>query len=217
MTIDDEQPGLDIAGRRAMQTRIEVKAAQTLMGMVTAMVADEHLHDREIQFLSTWLAQNELVARTWPGCTIAAQVHHVLSDGVITDDERQHLMAVLAELSSNDFANTGSAMPEPTKLPVDDTSALNMLHAGVVHTGTFLYGTRAACERLSLAMGAMPLDNVTRSTDVLVIGARVTPSWITESYGRKILRGVELRAGGHPICIVSERRWFEHATLLGKA
>lgn len=214
MAATDEQ--LTPAGVRAMSNRIEVKAAQTLMGMVTGIVCDQVLHDREIALLSTWLRSNVNATLKWPGDVIAIQVRQVLADGIVTDQEREHLLSVLTEMANADFSVTGSAMAEPLQLPIDDTVSLSMADAGVVHTGTFLYGTRAVCERLSVAMGATPLDTVTRRTDMVVIGTRVTPSWMNESYGRKILRAVELQREGHAIRIVSERRWFEHATSLGK-
>lgn len=202
----------------AVANRIQSKSMQTLMGMVTGIVADAHLHDREIQLLSTWLSENSAAANYWPGSVIAAQVRAVLADGMITEDERRHLLGVLTEMANSDFSATGSAQAEPLKLPIDDEAGpVAMMNAGVVHTGTFMYGTRAACERLSMAMGAMPLDNVSKSTDVLVIGTRVTPAWFNESYGRKILRGAELRQKGHAIRIISEAYWFETAKAMGKA
>lgn len=201
----------------SIANRIETKAMQTLMGMVTGIVADSHLHDREISLLSTWLAEHEETAAHWPGCAIASQVRAVLADGVVTEEERAHLLTVLTEMANTDFAATGSASAEPLQLPIDETRAVAWMNAGVVHTGAFLYGTRAQCERLTMALGGMPLDNVTKSTDVLVIGTRVSPAWVNESYGRKIMKAAEMRKIGHGIHIVSERYWFGHAQSLGKA
>lgn len=203
------------AAMRAVLNSVEVKAMQTLMGIVTGVVADADLNLSEIQFLRTWLAENESAAREWPGCVIAKQVKDVLADGVVTDAERAHLLTVLRELANSDFTATGSAQTEPIALPVHDVPPVVMRDAGVVHTGTFMFGTRARCERLSMAMGAMPLDNVSRHTDVLVIGTRVTPSWVNESYGRKIMKAVALRDGGAPIKIISERFWFGLAVAAG--
>lgn len=205
------------AAARAVANRIETKAMQTLMGMVTGVVADAHLHDKEILLLNTWLTEHAEMATQWPGCAIAHQIRSVLADGIITDDERTHLLSSLSELANSDFAATGSTQAEPIALPIDDQANVNMFNAGIVHTGTFMFGTRAQCERLSMAMGAMPLDTVSRRTDVVVIGTRVSPSWVNESYGRKILRAAELRDSGCPIRIISERFWFQHAQAAGKA
>lgn len=202
------------AARASIANRVETKAMQTLMGMVTGIVADAHLHDLEIALLSTWLAEHQEAAAQWPGCVIARQVREVLADGLVTDEERKHLLSVLGDLANTDFAATGSASSEPLNLPIDESREVKWMNAGVVHTGTFLYGTRAQCERLSMSLGAMPLDDVTRRTDVLVIGTRVSPSWRNESYGLKILKAAQLRESGHSIYIVSERYWFSKAQAL---
>jgi NAD-dependent DNA ligase len=141
----------------------------------------------------------------------------VLADGIVTEEERTHLLSVLTEMANADFAATGSASAEPMQLPVDESRAVNWNNAGVVHTGAFLFGTRAQCERLSMTLGAMPLDNVSKQTDVLVIGTRISPAWVNESYGRKIMKAAQLRKDGHPIHIVTEKFWFGHAQSIGKA
>jgi NAD-dependent DNA ligase len=215
--VDTRKP-LGLAAMKSVALHVDNKAMQNLFGMVTGIVADAHLHDREIALLSTWLAEHEGLAGTWPGSVIASNVRAVLADGVITEEERAHLLAVLSELANTNFAATGSATAEPISLPIEaDPSPFSWLDMGVVHTGTFLYGTRAKCERLTMALGGMPLDSVSRSTDVLVIGTRVTPSWANESYGRKILKAVEMRDAGHPVRIVSEAYWFDCARNGGKA
>ena len=212
---DELDPLLPRSAQVAIATRVDAKAMQTLMGMVTGIVADEHLHDREVALLSTWLAEHQAAASQWPGCAIATQLRHVLADGVITDAERGHLLQVLTELANNDFAVSGSVESQPLRLPLDPDPQVTWGGAGVVHTGAFLYGTRAQCEKLTTALGGLPLDNVTRDADVLVIGTRVSPSWVTESYGRKIMKAVELRGKGHALCIVPESYWFAAAQAAG--
>lgn len=212
--MSDNVNRMPFAASRAIDNRIQTKAMQTLMGMITAMVADRHLHDNEIMLLRTWLAQHAESAAAWPGCAIAAQVDHVLADGVITEGERAHLLNVLSEMANTDFSATGSAAAEPLQLPIDDSVAVNWVGAGVVHTGTFVFGTRSQCERLTAAMGGRALGNVTKASDVLVIGTRVSPGWVNESYGRKIMAAAELQRAGHGISIVSERYWFEAAQAL---
>ena len=185
------------------------KAVEHLIGIVSGVVADAHLANSEIQFLSTWIAANSQVTQTWPGFLVARKVDEVMADGVITEKEREHLLDVLRQLAATDFSLTGSASPEVASLPINDIVTIEMRNAGLCLTGQFLYGTRASCERLSLRGGAMPLDSVSRSTDILVIGTRVSPNWAHTSFGRKIQKAVQLQEGGHPIEIISERRWLE--------
>lgn len=185
------------------------KAVKHLLGMVEGMVADNHLHDKEVQLLSTWLNAYPEATSAWPGSVIGHKVREVLADGIITDEERKHLLKVLLGLIANDFAETGSASAEVTTLPIDDAVTVEIRNAGVCMTGEFIFGTRAACERLTLKAGGMPLDNVTKRVDILVIGTRVSPDWAHTTFGRKIQRAAELQDEGHPIEIISERRWLE--------
>ncbi len=201
----------------ALQKHVETRSMQTLMGIVTGIVADEQLHDLEIQMLSTWLAEHAWVSSLWPGSAVAGWVQTTLEDGIVSEEERETLLANLRTLASADFAQTGSTAPEPTRLPVDDSRPLVLSGRMVAHTGKFLFGTRAKCERLSAKLGATPIDVVTRDTEVLVIGSMVTPTWVTESFGRKILGAVKLRDKGHDIHIVSEHHWFAHARAAGHA
>jgi hypothetical protein len=49
----------------------------------------------------------------------------------------------------------------------------------------------------------------------MVIGTRVSPNWITTSYGRKIQEAMELKSAGSKITIISERYWLECARAAG--
>ena len=185
------------------------RAIEHLLGMVTGMVADGQLHDLEIKMLSTWLTTYPEATTQFPGSVIARRVSEVLADGIITEDERAHLLEVLLSLASADFSVTGSAAPEVITLPIDDSVDINFSDAMICFTGEFLYGTRAACERLVLRLGAQCADNVSKKVNVLVLGTKVSGSWAHTSFGRKIQRAVELRDEGHPIKIISEPRWLQ--------
>lgn len=185
------------------------KAIEHLLGMIEGMLADNNLHDKEVQLLSTWLSANHEATIVWPASVLGCKVREVLADGIITDEERKHLLKVLSDLIATDFAETGSATAEVATLPIDDAVTVEIRNAGVCMTGEFIFGTRAACERLTLKAGGMPMNNVTRNVEILVVGTRVAPDWAHTTFGRKIQRAAELQSEGHPIEIISERRWLE--------
>ena len=193
----------------AMEKRRTNKAIEHLLGMVTGMVADAHLHDKEVQLLQTWLTQHPEATHDFPGSVIARKVHEVLADGVITEAERTHLLEVLTAMASTDFSVTGSAAPEVLALPIEDCVTIDFTNTMVCMTGEFLYGTRASCERLVLAAGAMCADNVGKKVDILVIGTRVSPDWVHTTFGRKIQRAMELQEQGHAIEIISVKKMME--------
>lgn len=184
-------------------------AIEHLLGMAQGMLADGHLHDMEIQFLSSWIASNPEAAQSWPVSAVAARLRDALADGKISDEERDYLMATLRDLLANDFSETGSVSQEPTRLPVTDDVDVDLDAAGVCLTGEFAYGTRAACQRLAERAGSIPFDNVSKKIRYLVIGSRVSPEWAHSSYGRKIERAVELQQQGHSLHIITERRWLQ--------
>lgn len=201
----DPNIGLAEAARKHRLNR----ASEQLLGIASGILADGHLHDQEVQFLSTWLSENQDVATSWPGSAVAQSVRAALVDGVITSDERDHLVQVLRDFCGSDFSLAGAAAPAVTSLPIDDQVTVRLMHAGVCHTGEFLFGTRAAVERATLKAGGMPADNVSKRVEYLVVGTRVSPDWAHTTYGRKIQRAVELQEAGHSIEIISERRWLE--------
>ena len=195
--------------QKSIQRHQTNKAITHLLGMVEGMIADDDLHEKEVQLLSTWFTENPVATTVWPGNIIAKKLRDVLADGVISSAERLHLLSALAQLTSSNFAETGSVTAEPSTLPIDDCVTVELRNAGVCLTGDFLYGTRAACERLVLRAGAMPMDTVTRKVDILVIGTQASPNWAHMNFGRKIQRAVELQEQGFAIEIISERRLLE--------
>lgn len=194
---------------RALETKQVNKAVGQLMGIVTGIVSDGELTDKETLFLRTWLTEHDAVAETWPGSAIHRLVTEVLFDGVITPEERTHLLSNLAELVRTDFVHTGSALADGPTLPVNDTVTIDLPEAAVCHTGVFLFGTRAAVERATERAGGQPCENITRKTDVLVIGSRVSPNWLHTTYGRKIMAAKALQDEGTGIEIISEQRWLK--------
>lgn len=191
-----------------MAVRRMTRAMEMLLGLITGMVADDHLHDREVMFLNQWLMDNAEATAEWPGYVIFHKVRDVIQDGVITEDERAHLLQVLRELAVTDFAETGSAQPEVLQLPLQDVPVV-LQGRGVCHTGVFLYGTRPACEALTQNAGGLPMASVSKKVAYLVVGTNVSPDWAHTSYGRKIEQAMRLQEAGHNIAVVSEQRWID--------
>ena len=185
------------------------KSIDTLLGIVTGMISDGQLSDLEIKFLSTWLTEHADVAAIWPGSVVAHAVRTVLSDGVITESEREYLLVTLTHLTGSDFAQTGTASPEVITLPLDDLCQVNLRDANLCLTGEFLFGTRTKCESIAAQSGAISHGTVTRKIEYLVIGSKVSPHWAHTSYGRKIEQAIALQQAGHIIKIISEKRWLE--------
>lgn len=199
----------EFAAENVLSNRALSKASQVLTGIVTGIVADGQLHDMEVQMLSAWLSANDAVVNTWPGFAVARLVREVLADGIISEGERAHLLAELQLLVGNDFAETGAVDTAVAELPFDDTSVLQLIGSRICFTGSFLYGTREACERTAIKAGSLTASSVSKKVNLLIVGTHIAPDWVNTSYGTKIIRAMELRDEGHTIAIVRERRWIE--------
>lgn len=186
-----------------------VKSAQVLTGIITGIVADGHLHDMEVHMLSTWISAHPDVTQRWPGSAIARHLTEALADGVITPDERAHLLQTLQQLVGSDFSESGAVDNEVAALPFDETADTPLRDSRICLTGEFVYGTRSACEKLAAKAGALPVAAVSKKVHYLVVGTNISPHWVNTSYGTKILRAMELKQDGHTIGILRERHWLE--------
>ncbi|WP_218243949.1 BRCT domain-containing protein [Comamonas fluminis] len=183
------------------------RACAQLLGLIAGITADGHLHDMEIQFLRTWLAEKQHEADHWLYDKLVKTIDHILSDGVITEAERAELMAELKAASGVDFADTGSVTPETMAFPADDGEVL-LAGRNVCLTGKFHFGSRGDAAAATQAVGGICVDRVTKTTHYLVIGsAGATVSWKQATYGQKIDSAMKLKEQGHPILIVTEEQW----------
>lgn len=213
-------PGRDLETQTkvlvSIETRILTKATQTLLGICAGITADGAVHEREVQFLSTWLAEHPDVTTLWPGSEIAKRVRAIMGDGVVTTEEREDLMTTLQQISGNHFNQTGAAVPQGPTLPIDDDPSIFFRHMTFCFTGRFLYGTRASCERAILGLGGTAVDSISKNLNYLVIGAMIEPQWANTTYGRKIEKAVAYRDDGTDLVIVSERQWTAALADTGK-
>jgi len=183
------------------------RACARLQGVIAGITADGHLHDLEIQFLRTWLAENKTASQHWLGNKLIEEIDHILADGVVTEAERASLMATLQAASGVQFCETGSVTPEPIGFPADDCDVV-VAGRTFVLTGKFAMGSRSECEAATIAAGAVCTDSVTKKVHYLVIGsAGATASWKQASYGNKIDAAMKLREKGHPIFVLTEAAW----------
>lgn len=198
----------DPAIQSLLRKRLLDKSMGQLTGIITGMVVDDNLHDLEIHYLKSWLTEHAEATTIWPGTAVAKLLQHILADGVITQSERDHLLGNLKALVGTDFAQTGSTTSEVIALPVDEDCPVSLRDANICLTGEFLFGTRPKCEQLASQCGATPMSSVSRKIAYLIIGTNVSQHWAHTSYGRKIEQAMLLQQAGHPIKIITERRWI---------
>lgn len=183
------------------------RAVDQLIGICAGISADGEVNDGELSFLSTWLSENSPVCDSFPGRQLADRVSSILSDGVVTADERVDLLEVLKQISGNRFSETGSALPDAAAIPAEKDPAIVFENRHFCFTGKFAYGTRKKCSDATAALGGIADPDVTKCLNYLVLGVEVSKDWKHSSYGRKIEKALHLKASGTPIVIVSESDW----------
>lgn len=190
------------------EDRISARQIDELLGLARGLAADGDLNQTEVEFLQKWLAANLEVSRQPLIRVLYARINEVLSDGVVDAEEKELLLQTLNSFSNSDF-ELGEVL-KSSSLPLC-TPAPSLSFQGRVFcfTGTFIYGQRKACERAVVERGVQA-GNLTKKTEVLVIGAYATDSWTHSSFGNKVLQASAWRHEGLPIAIVSEQHWTAH-------
>jgi len=178
-----------------------------LEGLCKGLISDYHINDDEIRYLNWFLTSNAALKNNYPGKHLYSVVKDILSDGVITNEERDLLLKELISLTGSDISE-GVVDGYSTTSPIDVVSYLDFAGKKVCLTGKFLCGTRGQCEADITKAGGIIVDTVTQALDVLVIGAMSSKDWKFQSFGRKIEKAIELRdSKGFPLTIISEEQW----------
>jgi hypothetical protein len=189
---------------------------QFLSGMIHGMMADHELSDEEIKSLHRWIQNNDFLVSTYPFDEINSLLSSILADHVITDDERNTLLAFLStviefkdslNLTEQEFINlrqTYSICGICASCP--DISFTDKIFC---FTGEFLRGTRKEIAAKVEALGAKAKSAVSGKTDYLVVGNSGNPCWAYACYGRKIEEAMEFRKKGSHIIIVNETDFWD--------
>jgi len=186
------------------------RSCEALWGICSGIMADKDLSDEEIRFLDQWLHDNKEIATTWPGDVVYARVQDVLADGVITEDERDHLKETLTGLIDGTLRDTAARAKPPTATPMEETVAVEIPGRSFCFTGTFLFGTQTACERAVSRRGGIPVSEVQRELDYLVVGAMASEAWADTDFGRNVQQAADYQKEGRDIAIIGEEIWTRH-------
>ena len=140
---------------------------------------------------------------------IYQRVNEVLADGIITEEERRYLEKTLTDLIGGTLQDIGATSGLPTNLPIDNIDNIEIKNKCFCFTGTFLYGTRSACERAVIQRQGTVSPRVILDINYLVIGTLITKEWAYTSYGRKIEKAIEYKKRNPEILIISENQWIK--------
>jgi NAD-dependent DNA ligase len=177
-----------------------------LVGIAQGILCDRKLVNEEIQFLNAWLVENDTIAAEWPGDVVHQRVRAALADGVITEDERVHLVQTLQQLIGGALDDLATST-HVTGLAFDDVSRVEFTGARFCLTGEFVFAPREKCVAAIEQRGGLISGGVTKKVRYLVVGGLGSPEWKHGSFGTKIEQAVRYRRDGIPILVVHEDRW----------
>ena len=180
-----------------------------LLGVARGLLADEELSDSEIEFLNGWLEERYSIMSAFPGNVIHARIREVLEDGVITEEERSHLVDTLNMLIENRLEDLAEQV-DLTELWFDEVGLIEFDQARFCLTGNFVYGPRKVCETAIVQRGGVVTPSIGGDSQYLVVGALGVDEWREGGLGQEIEAAMRLRATGKPVKIIPEDSWVAY-------
>ena len=189
---------------------------QFLNGMLHGLLADGKLSDHEIMTLKAWIDANDFLAGTYPFDEINSLLYVILEDNIITEQERETLMALFSDvidftssynLSEKEFARLRE------KYSISGICAVcpEISFEGKIFcfTGESYRAKRSEIAETVANLGGIARTSVSAKTDYLIVGNAGNPCWAYACYGRKIEEAVNLRKQGAGIVIVNETDFWD--------
>lgn len=189
---------------------------QRLHGIVRGIIADKTITTDEIEKLQDWLYSNEQLTSTYPYDELTSLISEVLSDGIVTSDEKEMIERFFLEfVDTTTLANYTSQEIEDIKsnISLGGICALapeiNLENATVVFTGKSSRCDRKKFSEIVESFGGRIVSGVSKKVNYLVVGDNGNPCWSYACYGRKIEQAIQLRSEGVPIIIVHENDFWD--------
>lgn len=192
----------DVAPPFIQRAMTWAKATNEITGLIRGLLVDGAVTNEEAIYLRNWISKRPDVLRDPLVMALANRIERIFADGVATAEELEDLRLVMENYGKDD--------EKPTTLPLDNPMPeLVFIGKTFCFTGPFVSGKRSWCEEQVGNRKGSSLGNVSRSVNFLVIGTRVSPAWVNQTYGRKIEAAFGLKQSGHPIAIITEEHWLK--------
>lgn len=180
-----------------------------LLGLAKGMLADQELSDSEIRFLHDWLEKRYHMTSSFPGNVIHKRIKEVLEDGVVTEEERSHLVETLKTLVEDRLEDLADQV-DLTELWFDEVGLIDFDNARFCLTGNFVYGPKDVCESAIEQRGGVVDSSVGNDLRYLVVGGLGVDEWRSGGLGTEIEKAMRLRAKDKSVKIIPEDSWVAH-------
>jgi len=180
-----------------------------LLGLARGLMADQELTDSEIHFLNEWLDERHSMTSSFPGNVIHERIKDVLEDGVVTEEERSHLVDTLNMLIEDRLEDLAEQV-DLTELWFDDVGLIDFNKARFCLTGNFVYGPEDVCKTAIEQRGGIVTPSVGDESHFLVVGGLGVDEWRSGGLGAEIESAMKLRATGKSVKIIPEDSWVAY-------
>ena len=207
LTLPRNPDGQPLRPFRANDLQNAAKALERLSSIALGILADGVVTNQEAVFFREWLHKNKPAYPNRWFDDVIRRVENIFSDGVIDDEERAELKAILSSLNGEE----GEVLSTPVAY---DDPAPKIQFKGKVFcpTGKFCFGARKKVAEAIAKRGGIISPNVTEDVHYLVVGTFGSRDWVESSWGRKIEAAVQRRKKTG-VAIVAEQNWREHLIL----
>lgn len=189
---------------------------QKLQGILHGVMADNEITDAEIYTLKNWLDDHEYLAGFYPFDEIYSVLTAILSDGVVSDDERNILKVLFSEfIDTSNSLNINDADIETLKqeITVGGICAvcpeIEFDSRIFCFTGASSKTTREGFKNIITSLQGKFINSVSSKTDYLIIGNEGNPCWAYTCYGRKVEQAITYRKKGAKVVIVHENDFWD--------
>lgn len=189
---------------------LQTSVIQNLNGIMHGILADGIINDSEIVMLKNWINDFDFLKGTYPYDEIDSILVSIFKDGIISEDERKYLAAVISDFidmtSSNNLikADFDQLRKEYTIGGIcavnPDVEIENKLFC---FTGESTR-TKKEIEKIIIENSGKYSDNLKIDTDYLVVGSQGNQCWAFSCYGRKVEQAHKMRKKGGKIQIINE-------------
>ncbi len=190
---------------------------QRLNGILYGIISDKVIKDSEIRKLDEWLVENEHLSSNYPYDELYSLITSILSDGVITEDEKNILERYLLEfIDEKEISNYSNDEIKKIKKSITISGVCSLApdikinDSRFVITGKSSNYSRKDFKDMISEKGGKVITAVSGKTDYLVICDEGNPCWAYSCYGRKIEKAMNLRSKGNTITIVRENDLMDY-------
>lgn len=182
---------------------------QTLHGICHGILADGEITDEEVFNLHTWLNRNTHLNTFYPYDEIRSMVLSIVRDKKVDEDEKLVLKAYFKQFANIINPDIKQKIDEDTKdISIAEycTSEPEVIFEGKTFciTGALKRGKREELQNDISKLGGIPVNNISKKTDYLIVADHGNPAWAFSCYGRKIEQAIGLRKAGHSIMLIHE-------------